>query len=246
MDGDVGQDQEDHREPSRNGDSHDGSTKLDYARMRTASLPNTSSDIPANILRRKLFVPSQEIMDQHLLLDPFIVIPQPGHVHSMTATPCMSYLLTGSEDGHVRAYDFWASANGKNMLSTQQRSMATLGEGVNKGGLLRGYYKNEVEIEEVVGEEEEAPQDDGPALPWLQAAAQANKPTKEVIKIKKMQPVYSLAIQGDALWAVSGTEVRHSVRASLSLDLMLRLSSPDRDDQLDNSTTRSWEDRPCL
>jgi len=207
MDGEDGEDETDDRKPSRDGVRHDDTVKLDVDRMRTASLPNTSSDIPANIQRRKLFVPSQEIMNQHLLLDPFIVIPQPGHVHSLTATPCMSYLLTGSEDGYVRAYDFWASANGKNMLSTQQRAMATLGEGVNKGGVIKGYYKNEVEIEEVVGEEEEPPQNDGPALPWLQTAAQTTKATKEVIKIKKMQPVHSLAVQGDGLWSLSGTEV---------------------------------------
>lgn len=214
MDQDNEQRVEDEREPIRNGGQSDATTKLDSARIRTASLPFTSSDIPANMLRRKLFVPSKEMMDQYLLLDPFIVIPQPGHVHSLAATPCMSYLLTGSEDGYVRTYDFWASANGKNMLSTQQRAMATLGEGVNKGGVVKGYYKNEVEIEEVVGEEEEEPpQDNGPALPWLQTASQPAKPAKEIVKTRKMQPVHSLAVQGDGLWALSGTEVcHHSLR----------------------------------
>jgi transcriptional activator SPT8 len=205
MDQDNEQRVEDEREPIRNGGQSDTTTKLDSARIRTASFSFTSSDTPANVLRRKLFVPSKETMDQHLLLDPFIVIPQPGHVHSLAATPCMSYLLTGSEDGYVRTYDFWASANGKNMLSTQQRAMATLGEGVNKGGVVKGYYKNDVEIEEVVGEEEEEPP--------LQTASQPAKPAKEIVKTRKMQPVHSLAVQGDGLWALSGTEVcHHSLR----------------------------------
>jgi len=197
---------EDAREPARS-PSPDATAKLDS--YPTAGLAqNFARDgIPPSVQRRQLFIPTPESLTQHLVLDPFIVIPQPGHVHSLTATPCMSYLLTGSEDGYVRAYDFWASANGKNMLSTQQRAMATLGEGVNKGGVIRGYYKNEVEIEEVVEDEEEQPENSGPALPWMQAAAEASRAKKEVTKIRKMQPVHSLAVQGDALWAVSGTEV---------------------------------------
>jgi transcriptional activator SPT8 len=191
------------REPARTLDPPDNTTKLE--RIRSAS-PNPNA-LPPSVLRRQLFIPTPESLTQHLVLDPFIVIPQPGHVHSLAATPCMSYLLTGAEDGYVRAYDFWASANGKNMLSTQQRAMATLGEGVNKGGVIRGYYKNEVEVEEVVGEEEEQPKNTGPALPWMQAAAEASRAKKEVVKIRKIQPVHSLAVQGDGLWALSGTEV---------------------------------------
>jgi hypothetical protein len=64
-----------------------------------------------------------------------------------------------------------------------------------------------VEVEEVVEDEEEQPENPGPALPWMQAAAEASKAKKEVTRIRKMQPVHSLAVQGDALWAVSGTEV---------------------------------------
>jgi len=203
---DMEENTEDTREPARSQDP-DETAKLDSNNAGGSAQSFAREGIPPSVLRRQLFVPTSESLTQHLVLDPFIVIPQPGHVHSLTATPCMSYLLTGSEDGYVRAYDFWASANGKNMLSTQQRAMATLGEGVNKGGVIRGYYKNEVEVEEVVEDEEEQPENAGPALPWMQAAAEASKAKKEVTKIRKMQPVHSLAVQGDALWAVSGTEV---------------------------------------
>jgi transcriptional activator SPT8 len=192
----------------------DTSTRIDTPYNISAHAQHASSAVvQAAIQRRQLFKPTPESLIQHLALDPFIVIPQPGHVHSLAVTPCMSYLLTGSEDGHVRAYDFWASANGKNFLSTQQRAMATLGEGVNKGGVVRGYWKNEVDVEEVVGDAPEQSTPAGPALPWMQAA-QATQIQKEVVKVKKMQPVYSMAIQSDALWVVSGTEVSSFEHAS--------------------------------
>lgn len=179
----------------------------DHHLSRVEDLSGPTRGIEAAKRRRETLLLQHDptaTSNQHLALDPFIVIPQPGHVHSMTATPCMSYLLTGSEDGYVRLYDFWASANGKNMLSTQQRSMATLGEGVNKGGVVKGYYRNEAEMEQVVGDSEEDAQAGGPALPWMQNAP--SQSTRETIKVKKMQPVYSMAVQSDGLWAASGTE----------------------------------------
>lgn len=148
--------------------------------------------------------PSPSSTSAHLALDPIIVIPHPGHVHSLAATPCLTYLLTGSSDGYVRVYDFWSSANGKNLLTVQQRGVANLGEGVNKGPVVRGYWKNEVEVEEVVGGEEKGEKAEGEELlPWMVAENEK----RERVRVKKMQPVHSMAVQSEGLWAVTGTDV---------------------------------------
>jgi len=62
-------------------------------------------------------------------------------------------------------------------MTAQQRSVVGLGETINKAGVFRGWWNNEVESG--VGEDM-----------W-----------------KGLEPVYSLACQSDALWAASGTRV---------------------------------------
>ena len=95
---------------------------------------------------------------------------------------CSSYLLTGSQDGHIRAYDPWSSANGMQTMTAQQRSVVGLVESINKAGVFRGWWNNEVES----GTGEDA---------W-----------------KGLEPVYSLACQSDALWTASGTRVSNWLR----------------------------------
>jgi hypothetical protein len=104
---------------------------------------------------------------------------------------CSSYLLTGSQDGHIRAYDPWSSANGMQTMTAQQRSVVGLGESINKAGVFRGWWNNEVES----GSGEDA---------W-----------------KGLEPVYSLACQSDALWAASGTRVGCSLLGRWELMISL-------------------------
>jgi transcriptional activator SPT8 len=63
-----------------------------------------------------------------------------------------------------------------------------LGESINKAGVFRGWWNNEVES----GSGEDA---------W-----------------KGLEPVYSLACQSDALWAASGTRVRFLTARELGAD----------------------------
>lgn len=56
--------------------------------------------------------------------------------------------------------------------------MVGLGEGVSKAGVARGWWSNEVNVD-VSGE-----------------------------MGRRREPVYSLACEGDGLWALSGTKVR--------------------------------------
>ena len=62
-------------------------------------------------------------------------------------------------------------------MTAQQRSIVGLGEGVNKAGVVRGWWTNEVEG------------------------------IKDGAVAKRMEAVYSMVMEGDGLWALSGTQV---------------------------------------
>lgn len=79
------------------------------------------------------------------------------------------------------------------MMTAQQRSVVGLGEGMNKAGLPRGWWTNEVEG--IIG---------GTVA-------------------KRTEPVYSMACEGDALWALTGTQVsRVHVQAAPLLKIRSR------------------------
>ncbi|KAJ9110673.1 hypothetical protein QFC19_001502 [Naganishia cerealis] len=166
------------------------------------------------ILPALVYDPLDPPTRQTLSLDPTIVIPHPCATYSLAATPCLSYLLTGNQDGYVRSWDFWASANSGSALSAVQRGVANLGEGVNKAGVARGYWKNEAEVEEVIGGEaggggkardKKPHMGNDSAFSFLESG-QANTAVSERKRVKRLEPVHSLAVQSDGLWALCGTE----------------------------------------
>ena len=133
---------------------------------------------PPHLTRRSLFLPAYTSPPANLSIEAIVAIPLPSAVHSIASTACSSYLLAGSQDGYVRCYHFWASVNGGQLMTAQQRSAVGLGEGVAKAGVARGWWAVEV---------------DG---------------VRDGVVGRKMEPVYSLACEGDGLWALAGTQVR--------------------------------------
>lgn len=129
------------------------------------------------MIRRSLFIPSYTTLPKILSIETIVAIPLPAPVHSIASTLCSSYLLTGSQEGYIRVYDFWASVNGRQLMTAQQRTIVGLGDGVSKAGVGRGWWTNEVEG------------------------------LKEGGVSKRLEPVYSLACEGDGLWALAGTRV---------------------------------------
>lgn len=95
----------------------------------------------------------------------------------------MSYLLTGSQDGYVRVYDLWASVNGGQVMTAQQRAVVGLGESVSKAGVGRGWWSVETPV----------------------TGLEANGTANGQPPLRKQEPVYSLACQGDGLWTLAGT-----------------------------------------
>ena len=62
-------------------------------------------------------------------------------------------------------------------MTAQQRTVVGLGEGVSKAGVGRGWWTNEVEG------------------------------LRDGMLGKRMEPVYSMAVEGDGLFALTGTQV---------------------------------------
>ncbi|WWC63085.1 uncharacterized protein I303_105684 [Kwoniella dejecticola CBS 10117] len=165
----------------------DGDIEMDGGDVQTGSVKKSKSpslkeisqhDLPPppHQIRRNLFVPSYSTPPKSLSIEAIVGIPLPSPVHSLGYTSCLSYVLTGSQDGYVRAYDFWGSVNGGQLMTAQQRNAVGLGETINKAGVARGWWANEVE--------------------GINGGSVS----------KRAEPVYSIACEGDGLFVLTGTQ----------------------------------------
>ncbi|PKC02926.1 WD40 repeat-like protein, partial [Rhizophagus irregularis] len=109
---------------------------------------------------------------------PYVAAIHACQIYALDATRNMRWVFTGGDDGFVRKYDFFASMGGKTLLTQNQKH--TQVESVQKAGVIPSYWENE---------EQPLP----PATP---------KPVQEL----KMSPVYSLAVQSEAIWLLTGME----------------------------------------
>ncbi|KAI8638125.1 WD40-repeat-containing domain protein [Parasitella parasitica] len=117
---------------------------------------------------------------------PLAAAVHPSPITSLTTTRCYRWVLTGSEDGYIRKWDFFTSMNGKTALTQAQRHNNV--DSVTLAGVLSSWWENE-EIPESVKPPEGS---DEPVAP----------PPRE----PKLSAVYSLDIHSEALWAVQGCE----------------------------------------
>ncbi|KAH9856911.1 WD40 repeat-like protein [Lenzites betulinus] len=109
-------------------------------------------------------------------------IPHPCATHALASSLCMTHLITGSDDGYIRDYDLFAAVNGKIFLTAPQRQHCGVIEGIMKAGQIRCWWEN--------------------AIPTY-------APDGTVAGEPSLYPVYSLAMQSDALWALAGTDQGH-------------------------------------
>jgi transcriptional activator SPT8 len=105
----------------------------------------------------------------------------------VAATRCFRWFITGSEDGYIRKWDFFASMNGKSTLTQAQRHQ--LVDSITKAGYLASWWENEEQPEEVKVKAESSESIEVTPAPE-----------------SKLSPVYSLDIHSDGLWALSGLE----------------------------------------
>lgn len=113
---------------------------------------------------------------------PYVAAPQSTSINAFCATPCMRWAFTGGSDGYIRRYDWFASVNGKVPLTVAQKHPFV--DSVTRSGILLSYWENE----------EPAVKSDLLHVP-------------ETTDDLKLSSVYSLAVQSQSLWLLSGLEV---------------------------------------
>lgn len=149
---------------------------------------------------------------------PYVAAPQSTSINAFCATPCMRWIFTGGSDGYIRRFDWFGSINGRVPLTVAQRHPFV--DSVTRAGILLSYWENE---EPVVKSE--------------------HLYIPETTDDLKLSPVYSLAVQNQSLWLLSGLEsgginlqsVRHdegkiitTLRKHTSAVSVLTLSSDER------------------
>ncbi|KAK4544708.1 hypothetical protein LTR36_003957 [Oleoguttula mirabilis] len=110
---------------------------------------------------------------------PTMAAPQSTSINAIAATPDMRWVFSGGTDGYVRMYNWVDTANGKVPLTVAQKHPFV--DSVMKAGSLLTYWENE----------------DTTAL---------RTPTRGDEGGKWTSPVYSLAVQHQAVWLLSGLD----------------------------------------
>ncbi|KAI8137071.1 WD40-repeat-containing domain protein [Fennellomyces sp. T-0311] len=110
---------------------------------------------------------------------PLVAAIHPAPIYSVATTRCFRWVFTGSEDGYIRKWDFFASMNGKTALTQVQRHQHV--DSVTMAGVLSSWFENEEQIKTEPGTEPET-------------------------NATKLSPVYSMDVHSEGLWALLGTE----------------------------------------
>lgn len=110
---------------------------------------------------------------------PTMAAPQSTSINALTATPDMRWVFSGGADGYVRMYNWVETANGKVPLTVAQKHPFV--DSVMKAGSLTTYWENE-------------------------ETSMRTPPAQSAEESKETSPVYSLAVQREAIWLLSGLE----------------------------------------
>ncbi|KAG2734195.1 hypothetical protein G9P44_002201 [Scheffersomyces stipitis] len=123
-------------------------------------------------------------------ITPSVAIPYTSQCHSMAFTEGPKWILTGGEDGFIRKYDFIASIQGKSPLTMAQKH--NLVDSLTKAGVICSYWENE--------------------QPWTRKELMKSNPKLKVSDFStgsvsyepKPNPVYSLDVERNGYWCLSG------------------------------------------
>ena len=110
---------------------------------------------------------------------PTMAAPQSTSINAIAATPDMRWVFSGGADGYVRMFNWVETANGKVPLTVAQKHPFV--DSVMKAGSLLTYWENEEGV--------------------------VRTPPMHADELGKWtSPVYSLAVQHQAIWLLSGLE----------------------------------------
>lgn len=148
--------------------------------------------------RQSLFYPAADApLPSSYSIESIFTIPQATATHSLYVPPSSSHIYAGGQDGLIRRYNLHATLNGTGSEHSNNYTVK-LGGTIpldSRTPVLVGIYENEEEGK-WVQEDEKRRQRDGDKFAWGPKVSSSGE-----------SPVYSLAVQDEELWGVSGTAV---------------------------------------
>ncbi|KAI6300078.1 hypothetical protein MCOR34_009101 [Pyricularia oryzae] len=131
---------------------------------------------------------------------PTMAAPQATSINAFAATPDQRFWVTGGSDGYVRKYDAQGTINGKLPLTVAQRHPFV--DSVVKAGILMSYWENEEVSGPSGGSGSTSVGVGGVGSSSGALAFGVGAATHDHV----LSPVYSIAVQAQGLWVLSGTE----------------------------------------
>ncbi|KAK6457024.1 uncharacterized protein RJT20DRAFT_94537 [Scheffersomyces xylosifermentans] len=121
---------------------------------------------------------------------PSVAIPYTSQCQSLAFTDGPKWILTGGEDGFIRKYDFIASIQGKSPLTMAQKH--NLVDSLTKAGVICSYWENE------------QPLTKKELMKTNSKLKISDFSTGSVNYEPKVNPVYSLDVERNGYWCLSG------------------------------------------
>ncbi|KAI9299670.1 hypothetical protein BJ944DRAFT_244964 [Cunninghamella echinulata] len=191
---------------SEDGDNLESEVDLIDQSVQNSPAPQQEIPTKRNI---QLQLNQNKIDCQSYDIVPLVAVIHPNPIYSLAATRCFRWIFTGSDDGYVRKWDFFASMNGKTSLSQAQRHHFV--DSITMSGVISSWWENTEPPEPIIKIEPSETNGLGSteqtASPSSSISHSYPTPTFNNNNSEpKLSPVYSMDVQSDALWALQGTE----------------------------------------
>ncbi|ODV94595.1 hypothetical protein PACTADRAFT_3481 [Pachysolen tannophilus NRRL Y-2460] len=224
-DGEDGEDQDQDDDQEENNDEDEEEEEEDTQDAEDAekdkkAKKSSSVEPEAENIREKLIYTATHANSFDIA--PYVAIPYASPIHSIALSKGPKWLFTGGEDGFIRKYDFIGSIEGKLQLTVAQKHL--LVDSISLAGLISSYWENEQPIYR-----DELSKSNAVSAPAKKKGAKSRKTIENENNYKnqqvslthyepKLSPVYTLAVQKESLWLLSGLSsggialqsVRHS------------------------------------
>ncbi|CAG8539092.1 3966_t:CDS:10 [Ambispora gerdemannii] len=181
--------------------------------LETDAAPTTIPSTPYSMVPNILNAKSYRTYD----IVPLCAAIHGCQIYALDATRNMRWVFTGGDDGYVRKYDFFGSMSGKQLLTQNQKHAQV--ESVQKAGVILSYWENEeppppapvvvpppVPSTPIVIKQENT---NGMANGLITEPSNAPQPEpvpEAPLPEPKLSAVFSLAVQSEAIWLLSGLE----------------------------------------
>lgn len=150
-----------------------------FSKSATSSESDSKCTSNRSFSTKKIYYDNSHAIEANAYdIIPTCTAPHSTSINIIVATSCMRWIFTGGNDGYIRKFDFFSSMNGKIPLTVAQRHPFV--DSVVNAGVLLSYWENN-------GFQE--------------------SPTSTLTHSNhKLSPVYSLAINKQALWMLSSID----------------------------------------